>query len=165
VKRFALTACVVLAGCATTQVDISGTGAGQPLCPAGRPSTLVLWSTQWRADQKDIPERETAAWQGIQQFFIRSSCKTEIRNSAAIPSDATAFGKVVAITVRELGPIVRIGLPGLIEGGTEVVLDIKITNPPADFHTHWKHGGAFVIKGVKTLEQDMVEALAATFKE
>jgi heat shock protein HslJ len=162
--------CAALAGCATTKVDVSGTGAGQPLCPADHPSTLVLWTTQWRPDQKDVLEREAAAWQGIQRFFVRSSCKTEIRNAAALPADAASFAKVVAITVRELGPVVRIGLPGLVEGGTEVVVETRISEGRsgrtlADLHTHWQDGGAFVIKGVGTLEQDMLSALAATFKE
>jgi hypothetical protein len=28
-------------------------------------------------------------------------------------------------------------------------------------HTHWQNGGKFVIKGVKTLDHDMAEALRA----
>jgi hypothetical protein len=160
---------MAVAGCATTKVDVSGSGAGQPLCPADHPSTLVLWTAQWRPDQKDIPDREAAAWQGIQQFFVRSSCKTEIRNAAALPPDAPSFAKVIAITVRELGPVVRIGLPRLVEGGTEVVVETRISEGRsgrslAELRTHWQNGGAFVIKGTATLEQDMVAALAATFR-
>jgi len=54
----------------------------------------------------------------------------------------------------------------LVEGGTEVVLELKVLDvhtgePMANLHTHWQNGGAFVIKGVKTLEQDMSAALQA----
>jgi hypothetical protein len=134
-------------------------------------STLVLWTAKWRPDQKDVPEREAAAWQGIQRFFIGSSCfgKTEIRSGEGLPADATSFGRVIAITVRELGPVVRIGLPVLLEGGTEVVVEIRVSDGRtgeslADLRTHWQNGGTFVIKGVGTLEQDMAAALAAALK-
>jgi hypothetical protein len=167
VRACALAACA--AGCATTKVEVSGPGAGLLLClPGERAPTLVLWSTHWRPDQKDIPEREVAAWQGIQQFFIRSSCNTEIRSSATIPPDTTGFGRVVAITVRELGPVVRIGSPSILEGGTEVVMESKVFDGRsrallADLWTHWQNGGPFVIKGTKTLAEDMTAALVATF--
>ena len=163
-------AAALLGGCATTQVDVSGTRAGQPLCPdAERPTALVLWSTHWRPDQKDVLEREAAAWQGIEQFFVRSSCRTEIRNSAAVPADASAYGRIVLLTVRELGPVLRIGSPSLIAGGTEVMIETKVIDgrsgkPLAELRTHWQNGGAFVIKGVGSLGQDMTEALAATFQ-
>jgi hypothetical protein len=129
---------------------------------------LVVWSTRWRPDQKDVVDREAFAWQGIQQFFIRSSCRTEIRSAGAIPADTRGFGKVVAITVRELGPILRIGLPVPIEGGTEVVFESKVVDGRsgktlAELRTHWQNGGPFVVKGVKTLAEDMTAALTATF--
>ena len=129
---------------------------------------LVLWSTKWRPDQKDVAEREAAAWQGIQQFFIRSSCRTEIRSADAVPADTRGFGKVVAISVRELGPVVRIGLPVPLEGGTEVVFESKVLDGRdgktlAELRTHWQNGGPFVLKGTRTLAEDMTSALTATF--
>ncbi|HEY2337874.1 MAG TPA: hypothetical protein VGI18_10965 [Burkholderiales bacterium] len=139
------------------------------LCtPQDRSPVLVLWSAKWRPDQKDVAERETAAWQGIQQFFVRSSCRTEIRSADTTPSDTRGFGKVVAITVRELGPVLRIGLPVPVEGGTEVVFESKVTDGRsgrtlAELRTHWQNGGAFVVKGTRTLVEDMTSALTATF--
>jgi hypothetical protein len=139
------------------------------LCtPQDRLPVLVLWGTKWRPDQKDVVDREAAAWQGIQQFFIRSICRTEIRSADAVPDDTRAFGKVVAITVRELGPVVRIGLPVPLEGGTEVVFESKVLDGRsgktlAELRTHWQNGGPFVVKGVKTLPEDMTAALVATF--
>jgi hypothetical protein len=129
----------------------------------------VLWSTQWRPDQKDPAGRDAAAWQGIQRYFFRSLCKVEIRNSGTVPADAKAFGRVVLLTVRELGPVVRIGSPSLLEGGTEVVMDVKATSNAtgaqlADLRMHWKDGGPFVIKGTAGLAEDMQEALRATFE-
>jgi hypothetical protein len=150
--------CLALAGCASTKVETTGT-AERPLC---RPelSALVAWTPAWRPDQKDVAGREAAAQRGIERFFAGSGCfsKTVVRRSSAVES---GFQRVIFITVRELGPVIRIGVPYLLAGGTEVVLDIRILDTPADFRVHWKNGGAFVIKGVGTLEQDMVSALAA----
>ena len=162
----------LLAGCAsTTTIEVTGSRHGiPPLCPLDElPAMLVLWSTQWRPDQKDPAERDTAAWQGIQRYFIRSRCKAEIRNTGTVPADTRAFGRVVLLTVRELGPVVRLGAPRLLEGGTEVVVEVKafdnVTGAQlADLRMHWKDGGPFVIKGVGTLADDMAEALRATFE-
>jgi len=162
----------LLAGCAsTTTIDVTGSRQGiPPLCPLDElPAMLVLWTTQWRPDQKDVAERDAAEWQGIQRYFVRSRCKAEIRNTGTVPADTKAFGRIVVLTVRELGPVVRIGTPSLLEGGTEVVVDVKALNNVtgarlADLRMHWKDGGPFVIKGVGTLAADMAEALRATFE-
>ena len=163
---------LLLAGCAsTTTIEVTGSRHGiPPLCPLDElPAMLVLWTTQWRPDQKDAAGRDAAAWQGIQRYFVRSRCKAEIRNTGTIPADTKAFGRIVLLTVRELGPVVRIGSPTLLEGGTEVVVDVKAINnltgaQLADLRMHWKDGGAFVIKGVGSLAEDMAEALRATFE-
>jgi len=161
--------CLGLAGCASTKVDTSGAGAGRPLCqPAGqRLSALVVWHPQWRHDQKDVAAREAAAQSGIEQFFAGSGCfaAAEVQRGAVIPPRPAA-DRVIAITVRELGPVIRLlASPALVEGGTEVVLEVKVLGrggePLADLHTHWQNGGAFVIKGTRTLAQDMSAALAA----
>jgi hypothetical protein len=73
----------------------------------------------------------------------------------------------VLIVVRELGPKLVIGIPALVEGGTEVVVDVRVLNARtsesmADVRTHWQNGGTFIIKGVKTLEEDMSAALRST---
>jgi hypothetical protein len=178
--------CVGLGGCASTKVETSGLAAKRPLCQmAGEQLTaLALWGPVWRPDQKDVPLREAAAQRGLEQFFARSGCfsTVEIRRLpgerlAIVPSDQevltlAAAAKVVpdralVITVRELGPIIRLlGSPALVEGGTEVVLEVKALNvrtgeSMANLRTHWQNGGAFVIKGVKTLEEDMSSALQA----
>jgi hypothetical protein len=72
----------------------------------------------------------------------------------------------LAIVVRELGPVLRIGLPVLVEGGTEVLLEVRLLDvrtaaSMANVRTHWQNGGTFVLKGVKSLEQDMSAALGA----
>ena len=162
----------LLAGCAsTTTLDVTGLRQGlPPLCPPEeRPLLLVLWSAQWRPDQKDVAARDDAAWQGIQRYFIHSRCKAEIRHADAMPGDASAYGRVVVLTVRELGPVLHIGSPSLLEGGTEVVVDVKAFNNVTgaqlvDLRMHWRDGGPFVIKGVGTLADDMTEALRATFE-
>ena len=70
------------------------------------------------------------------------------------------------ITVRELGPTVKIGASlALIEGATEVVLDVSEflpgRIPPRTFTVQWRSGGPGVLKGVASLPQDMQAALAA----
>ena len=152
----------MLGGCASTTVDMSGPGARERWCDPSL-SALVLWTPDWRPDQKDVPAREAAAQRGIDRFFSGSGCfsKAVVHRSSTVEA---GFQRVIFIKVRELGPIVVIGSPSILEGGTEVVLDIKVLDTPAEFRTHWKNGGAFVIKGVGTLEQDMAEALGAAFK-
>ena len=178
--------CAALFGCASTKVEISGSAPKEPLCKAGaeKLSALVYWGPQWRPDQKEPSLREAAALRGIQDFFANSRCvaNADIRRlpseaAATVPSDeqllrlaaaaSPAADRVVLIVVRELGPKLLIGIPVLVEGGTEVVIDVRVldlhtSESLADVRTHWKNGGTFVVKGVKTLDQDMSAALRAT---
>jgi hypothetical protein len=178
--------CVALFGCASTKVDISGAAPKKPVCQSGgeQLSVLVLWGPIWRPNQKDVPLREDAALRGLEKFFAHSGCftKVDIRRlsggrSAIVASDhellslASAASptpdRLLVVAVRELGPIIRLfGSPALVEGGTDVVLELKVFDVRtgeslADFRTHWQNGGTFVIKGVKTLPQDMASALEA----
>lgn len=138
----------------------------------------LLWTTQWRADQKDVADRNRAAAAGIAAFGRESTCfkhleitragADEFAGSATAPAPGSRPGApILWITVRELGPVVRIGASAaLVEGGTEVVLDVATTGLPeprraAPFTVHWQNGGAGVIKGVASLPFDMASALAA----
>jgi hypothetical protein len=72
---------------------------------------------------------------------------------------------VIAITLRELGPVITLlSSPALIEGGTEVVLQVAEHIPPSEVQTqsftvHWQNGGPGIIKGVRSLPKDMQAAL------
>ena len=82
---------------------------------------------------------------------------------------AQPYDRLIAIAVRELGPVVKLGSSvALVEGGTEVVLDVveyKLANAtPRSFSVHWLNGGPGVIKGVATLPQDIQAALAAALQ-
>jgi hypothetical protein len=175
---------LALAGCAVTTVETSGVPLTQPLCTPGAPpvSTMVYWGPQWRADQKEPSLREAAAERGIQDFLSRSDCLAvaglhRLAAGSPVPSDeelhrqAAAVtpppDRVVLIVVRELGPRLVVGLPVIVEGGTEVLVEVRVLNAHtsqsvANTRTLWRNGGTFVIKGVKTLEQDMSAALSAT---
>ena len=177
--------CAALLGCASTKVDTSGSALREPLCQAGaeKLSALVYWGPRWRPDQKEPALREAAALRGIEDFFAGAGCigALDIRRLpgeglAEVPSDeqllqsaarmAPPPDRVLAIVVRELGPVLKIGAPVLVEGGTEVVLEVRILDmrtaaSMANVRTHWRNGGTFVVKGVKSLEQDMSAALAA----
>ena len=148
-------------------------------------AVAVLWGPSWRPDQKEPPLREAAALQGIQQFFATQRCLTDVAiqritipaqnarlSDAALLDMAKALAphtdKVVLIVVRELGPRLRIGLPTLVEGGTEVMVEVRVVDArrrmsEAQVQAHWQKGGPFYVKGVKTLDQDMQAALASVF--
>lgn len=176
---------LVLPGCASTKVETSGATMQEPLCTAGasKLSALVYWGPQWRPDQKEPERREAAALAGIESFFRDAACvaRFDVRRlpgerMAQVPSDEALLkqastaapkpDKVLVIVVRELGPILRIGIPSIVEGGTEVVLELRLLDVPtssaqANVRTHWWNGGTFVVKGVGSLEHDMGAALAA----
>lgn len=178
-----------LAGCASTKFETSGSAPTQALCESKGEhiSALVLWGPRWRTDQKDIPLREAAAQRGIEQFFAESGCYSRVRvlrtvggrpaielpeneiRQVALASDLQPT-KLLVIVVRELGPVIKLlGSATLVEGGTEVVLDIQANNliqqgTLAHFKAHWQNGGPGVIKGVATLAEDMRAALHAALK-
>ena len=180
---------VVLTGCASTKFETTGSAPTQVLCESKdeHVPALVLWGTHWRTDQKDIPLREASAQQGIEEFFAKSGCYSQVqvlRTVEGRPSielseneiqklavaSSIKPSKLLIIVVREFGPTVKLlSSAALIEGGTEVTLDIqaKNLNPQetlADFTVHWKNGGPGVIKGVKNLAEDMRTALQAALK-
>jgi hypothetical protein len=181
----AATLLVILSGCASTQVETSGAALHESFCRegAGKLSALAYWGPQWRADQKEPERREAAALRGIESFFTESACVARFEvlrlpgeHMAEVPSDdallklasaaAPRPDKVLVIIVRELGPILKIGIPSIVEGGTEVVLELRLLDVPtssaqANVRTHWWNGGTFVVKGVGSLERDMSAALAA----
>lgn len=177
IRAFATSLCVVLlAACASTVVRFSPS-TPPALCDHSA-AALVLWAPQWRPDQKDVTAREAAALSGLNRFFADSGCyaRSEIRRvesddlSAAVsgqPGSSGQFNVVVTIAVRELGPVIKLlSSASLIEGGTEVVLQItsRQLQPPNklhDFTVHWHNGGPGVVKGVGSLADDMSAALRA----
>ena len=181
---------LLLSGCASTKVSVTGLDAEQtryPLCPKepSKASIAVVWGTQWRPDQKEPLLREDAAQRGLVSYFSTLPCGpalsvqrlpapfvledlSEQAAFAKLPGLARVANKAILISVRELGPKLLIGLPNLVEGGTEVVLDVMVLDVKrgtklAEFKTHWQHGGPFYIKGVKSLDEDLVSALKASF--
>jgi hypothetical protein len=123
-----------------------------------------------------MPEREAAAEAGLKEFLQSSGCFAgfELRrlpNTAAsvvateITSASGRFNKVITITLRELGPVIKLlSSPALIEGGTEVLLQVVEYTPPDEvqsrtFTIYCQNGGPGVIKGVGSLPQDIQTAL------
>jgi hypothetical protein len=184
--RCALLAVLVpslLAGCAATTSFTLTPTPQPPVCQRGSQNlnAIVLWGGKWRVDQKEINEREVAAQAGIDRFFRQSGCFAEVKvhRLAATPEPAEQaaavagpadINLVLVVLVRELGPIVKLGSSAaLIEGGTEVVLDISAHAPRAStpvrvFSAHWQNGGPGVLKGVASLPADMESALAASLQ-
>ena len=183
-SSFALAALCLLVGCASTKVDTTGASLAKPLCQVGEQPirTAIHWTPQWRPDQKEPLLREAAALRGIQSFVDRAGCPavTEMKRlptQASPPDDESLQAlaakssqspeRVVLIVVRELGPRITIGIPVIIQGQTEVLIDVRVLRIQpheslARTQTFWRNGGIFVVKGVKTLDQDMSTALMAT---
>ncbi len=160
------------AGTATTRVTVTPPDQA-PVCqPQAALKASVLWRTQWRADQKDVTDREAAAAQGIQRFFADGGCftlatvaRTQVGGSAFdVPAGSD---RLVVLTVRELGPVVKLlSSAALVDGGTEVVVDVAVVRPgrrepQQQFSIRWQDGGPGVVKGVQTLPADMAAALKA----
>ena len=74
------------------------------------------------------------------------------------------------ITVRELGPIVKLFASlALVEGGTDVLLDFVSFDPKRPgsrvaFSVHRQNGGPWALKGVASLPDDLEAALAAALR-
>ena len=160
------------AGTATTRVTITPPDQA-PVCqPQTALKVSVFWRTQWRADQKDVTEREAAAGQGITRFFAEAGCFASV-GVARTEAGGSAFDvpagveRLVVLTVRELGPTVKLlSSAALVEGGTEVVVDVAVyrpgqREPQQQFSIHWQDGGPGVVKGVQTLPADIAAALKA----
>lgn len=169
-------ASVALCGCvATTSTQMTPSPQSR-VCERSS-SALIVWAPRWRVDQKDVVEREAAASDGIAQFFKKTGCFASVSikrvpqlSASTIQSAATEatshHDRLIAIAIREFGPIVKIGSSlALVEGGTEVVLDIEEFKSPSQllrsFSVHWRNGGPGVIKGAETLPQDIQSSLAA----
>lgn len=169
-----LVAVAMLVGCATTRVGISPSPQ-TPVCDHAA-SGLVLWAPQWRPNQKDVRKREAAAETGLKEFLQASGC---FKNSGlhrlpnltptVVASEVVLarghFNKVVVVTIHELGPVIKLlSSFALLDGGTEVVLQVAEYLPPDEVQTrsftvHWQNGGPGVIKGVRSLPQDIQAAL------
>ena len=182
-------AIIALVGCASTKVTMHVVGKKPPLCrtQSSSQTALVFSGTAWRENQKEVALREEMASRAISRFFKTSSCfaKAEVQRLVSENEEAIAlsdtdileyarssgehYDKVIIVRVEELGPFLVFYLsPILWEGGTEVVLrvrvlDVKTSTLEANISTHWKDSGAFVIKGTKTLEQDLQAALDSVF--
>jgi hypothetical protein len=130
----------LLAGCASTTVEMSGPGARERWC-APDLSAEAVWAVAWRADQKEPAAREAIAERGIRRFFAESGCFASAVVTRAGAASASV-DRTIVVTVRELGP--------------EVVLEVKVVDNGAErasFRTRSRHGGG--------LEEDMVAALRA----
>ena len=181
---------LIICGCAGTNIVTYAIVRKPPLCQmqSAPESALVLWGPAWRENQKEVALREEIAARAIDQFFTTAPCYSKVEvlksvagRSAIELSDAEAlkfavasnggYDKIIILRVEELGPVVMLHpSPILWEGGTEVVLRIRVLNTKtssleADVTSHWKNGGAFILKGTKTLERDMEAVLTSVFIE
>ena len=161
----------LLSACASTTVSFQP-AAPEPLCEPSA-TAVVFWATRWRADQKDVTARESAAATGLSGFFASTDCfaQTQLRRVDALPPSplpaAPDSSRLIGIEVLELGPVVKLlSSAALVDGGTEVVFravryPIGTADEPHSFIVQWRQGGPGVVKGVASLPQDMRAALQA----
>lgn len=180
---FSVGVCVALTGCASTSVESHGHALPHALCTSESDTMglTVAWTTRWRPDQKEPSDRAAAALRGIERYVHAMSCfrETAIRIIKVQADPATLSAaevlarlkgdrsdRVVLVVVRELGPHLRIGLPQVIAGGTEVQLDVRVIDRQtateiAGGQVRWQRGGPFYLRGTGQLDQDLGQALAA----
>lgn len=178
---------ILLSSCASTTVVSHKIGDASSLCSkTEKKSALVLWGAAWRKDQKEPPIREDIAEKGINRFFSTESCFSSFKIMKTIDSKSvltlsdveilnytqkleTKYDKVIILRVEELGPIVNLNLGlVLLDGSTDVkirarVLDTKTGKLDYDNETQWDNGGPYILKGLKTLEQDLYDTLKSVF--
>ena len=175
-RAAAIAALLVASGCASTRIELRPEGDLPSLCaPAsGGGVTQVTWWPQWRADQKEPASREAMAEAGLRRVVMEGAClgtATFRRRPASPPAAGEApaeiagqprAARVLLVTVRELGPVLRLGSGAIVEGETNVVLELREVDPrTGDLRLRsidWRHGGPGVVKGVATLEDDIAEA-------
>ena len=130
-------AMLVLSGCASTHFQVTGQVAQQPLCqlPGEQASALVFWGPKVAPRSEGGPAPRGAAQRGIEKFFSTSECFAKVKvirkvgdresielPPAEVPGLAATYASdpshVLFITVRELGPIVKLfSSLALVEGG------------------------------------------------
>ncbi|MFM2120375.1 MAG: hypothetical protein RL722_1843 [Pseudomonadota bacterium] len=192
----ALAALLGLGACASTQWQAQGERLARPLCEAGGPTdtAAILWAPAWRPDQKEPARREALAEQGLALFQAQAqgpapaSClaisRIERRAELSSPdrpdpaalraSLGTSVGSstgeapryLILLRLRELGPRLSLGLPVGVEGGTEVVVDLRVHDQRqqlwlAEQQLRRWHGGNFYVKGVDGLPADLADTLRA----
>lgn len=180
-----ISACVCIYGCSAPVVTKHVAGDTVACVES---SSLILWGTAWRSNQKEPEKRRSIARQAITDFFTTNfaiapdSILEQIQNRDPLTlSDAEIVNfaqtstrkwkEIVIIRVEELGPLILVyPSPILWEGGTETKMRIRVLNiaPPAlkmDASVHRKDTGAFVLRGTGALDQDIALTLKEVFKE
>jgi hypothetical protein len=167
-----MAAAALLSACTSTKVTISPANQAPIYQPKSEVKTAVLWTTRWRPNQKDVPQREAAASQGLVDFLADPRCfatssVVRVDDGGVKPVVPRGADALLVLTVRELGPTVKLlSSLALVEGGTEVVVDVALylkgsSKPDREFTIHWRSGGPGRIKGVKSLPADLAAALRA----
>ncbi len=176
-SRAALVVLAALAtGCASTRIELRPEGALPSLCVTaqGGGLTRVTWWPRWRPDQKEPAAREAMAEAGLRRVVMEGKClgPATLRRRPAAPADGREAdagspgqpppARVLLVTVRELGPVLRLGSGSIVEGETTVALELREVDPrTGDVRLRsidWRNGGPGVVKGVATLEDDIAEA-------
>jgi hypothetical protein len=183
-KFFALLSLIALCGCASTKLSITTSPPDQLCGAAVAPlETTIFWTAHWRPDQKEPARRELAAEKGIRKFVssqpclsqapihrlpVRGADRSEQELRALALESAPGSKTIITIVVRELGPVVLIGIPMGLRGGTEVLMGTYVFDAPRKatlYRTQvaWEYGGPLFLRSADELDKDMSAALCAVF--
>lgn len=183
-KFFTLLSLIALCGCASTKLSTTTSPLDQLCGASGTPlETTIFWTAYWRPNQKEPARRELAAEKGIKKFVSSKPClaqapihrlpilgesRSEQELRALALKSAPGSKRIITIVVRELGPVVFIGIPMGLRGGTEVLMEAYVFSAPREatlYRTEvaWEYGGPFFIRSADELDEDMNAALCAVF--
>ena len=136
-----LVAAALLSGCASTTIETTGTALAEPFCRTGASAvpTVVTWGAQWRPDQKEPALREEAAARGLDALLAGSECIAVggVERFVGSPPSRDLCARPLPAPSAERAVLV-------------VVRELG--------------GGAFVVKGVASLDQDLASALRAALR-
>lgn len=162
----------ILAGCSTVSIDDAVSTGKPPLCKIGSPflgKVAVVLKTNWRTNQKEPEARANMARKAIKAAFSNFSCGSlstpgglflfPVMTSGQEPALRKQFGEkgvstLVIITLKELGPLLKISLPALWTGETEIKFDMRVVKTQTgeellNLIHHRLDGGPFVIRNAQ----------------
>jgi len=167
---------LALGACSSNQKTTSAAVGSVPLCaPGGQFGDVVVAPlTRWRSDQKEKEARAAIAQGAIGEAFKAMPCASSVKVlSIAADGDVSAKlaqakteGAETALIVRvdELGPIAIMSFPALWSTWSDVKFELEAIDLASGQTTHrieqhHKTGGAFQIRGVGPLKDEMEKAL------
>lgn len=89
IAAYCLFVMLLVTGCASTTFTVTPSPQAQVRQSGSEKlNAVVLWGGSWRANQKDVQDRESAAARGIDRFFGEASCFSKVTIRKEQPASA-----------------------------------------------------------------------------